>query len=366
MENLSKAKELIELSERISILPALDFHKDTFPAAVALFYSLRKIGKKVNLPCQDPPEKFKFLAQDQEFSKIPEADFLISLKETSGKFSSLFFEKTEDGLNLFLKAPGASLGLENINIKKMDPAEPEDLLIVLGEPSFENISGFLKNHSSAILNIDLNPENERYGQTNIVEKTALGFSEIIFELLSSFNENPFDPKASQALLAGMVFCSNNFQSPKTTLPILQKVSCLGEWGANIEEIRAKLFGQETAPELRLFNRVLNRLKLLPQKNIAVASLILEDFKKNQATASDLKFALRKLSCEIFPIENLLILWEQNSSSLKIKGVFCSQNSRNIKIIADKFHELAKGDAVLFTAPENDLKTAKEKIISYLE
>ena len=61
METLDKAKNLIEKSQNILIFPSPDPQGDSLSSALALFYTLKKLGKNVNVNTGDVPEKFRFL-----------------------------------------------------------------------------------------------------------------------------------------------------------------------------------------------------------------------------------------------------------------------------------------------------------------
>ncbi len=61
VEEIKKVKKVIEKSRNIGLCCSPDFRKDTFPATLALFYTLKKLGKNVNFLNKEYPLKFNFL-----------------------------------------------------------------------------------------------------------------------------------------------------------------------------------------------------------------------------------------------------------------------------------------------------------------
>ena len=130
--DIAEIKNIIETAQDITLLPSPGLEKDIFPASLAFFYGLKKLGKNVNFLCENLPENFKFLesknAQDaaiEDFGHLApsEENFLISIKETTTKLSQIFYQKTEDGLNLYLKTVQGELKKEDIILESFNPVE---------------------------------------------------------------------------------------------------------------------------------------------------------------------------------------------------------------------------------------------------
>lgn len=358
MQDLQKLKQIIKESQNISILPSPDFRKDSFPASLGLFYSLKKLGKNVNLLAEDYPRKYDFLVKKEKFCPS-KADFLISIKEARTKLAHLFYEKTTTGLNLFLKTNGGELKQEDISLEPLDSGGP---LITVGVADFKTTEKFLKEEPSSLINIDNQLENENYGRINLVTADSPTLSEIAFDFLESIDRQLFDANASNALLYGIVHGTSSFQNLKTNSQTFQKVSFLIERGANLKEITSHLYGQVGTNSLRVFGRVLSKLNVSEKHDIAWALLKKEDFDQTESSSADLRFTLEKLSSGIFPFQNFLVVWEAASSPLFVQGVFYSPNSKMIEKVLVKLKGSQKGNGVLFRTKETDLEKIKDKII----
>lgn len=359
VENLKKIKKIIEKAQNVSLLPSPDFRKDSFPATLALFYSLKKLNKNVNLLTRDYPKRFSFLIEKEEVN-FPKADFLISIRQAGTKISQLFYEKRENGLALYLKTNGEDLKKESISIQSLGLG---DLLITLGIGDLKKVEKFLKGKPKFLINIDNQLDNKNYGDLNLIELSAPSFSEIVFDLINTIDENLFDEKISNCLLAGIVQGTSNFQDLKVNEQTFQKASLLMERGADFKKTISQLYGIGEETSLRLFGKVLGKINLSRDKDLAWVILNKGDFSEAGASTLDLRFTLSKLSSSLFPFQNFLVLWESSNSPSLTRGVFYSPSKRMVEKILAMFTGEQKGDGVLFVAEEPNPQKVKDEIIN---
>ena len=69
MEALIQAKNIIQKSQNILVLPSQENLGDSLGSALALFFTLKKLDKNVNLAVEEVPEKFHFLLSPRETGK---------------------------------------------------------------------------------------------------------------------------------------------------------------------------------------------------------------------------------------------------------------------------------------------------------
>lgn len=349
----------------------------------------------------------KVLNNENQEPAAKETDYLISIKERGGKFKELTYQKTEQGLNLFLKSANGNIKPQDIIVKKISHSvegingkapelitlnkkvlnraaakSAEDVLIALGVPAMEEAEKFLQEPSSPIINIDIDPFNKKYGEANLIDENSASFSEIVFDLLCELDENPLNEQAANSLLAGIVYASKNLQSPKLNSASFNKINRLIDCGASMPGVRQALYGSLEKNSLAIFAKILNKLKIYPvksakggaeqfdkvnpEKQLAIATISINDFKQTCSSPSNLGFALRKLTSGLFPFNNLLLLWEQNSSPLYVRGVFYSPQKDLMDKLASQFESQQKGDALLFKTTEKNLEMAREKALRALE
>jgi len=93
-DDIAKAEGIVSYItdiQDIAILPSPEFISDSFPASLALFYSLKKLGKNVNLISQNYPEKYNFLVKEK--LQPQKADFLIAINQDNIDISQVSYEK---------------------------------------------------------------------------------------------------------------------------------------------------------------------------------------------------------------------------------------------------------------------------------
>lgn len=361
LEEIKKIKKIFEKSKNISILPSPDFRGDSFPASLGLFYSLKDSGENVNLIIDSFPEKFRFL-KDNKIHFFTKGNFLISVKSARTKISQLFYEKKENGLNLYLKTNGEELKKENINLK---PLDSQEILITLGIESFKKIKEILKEKPKEIINIDNQLENENYGDINLIEVSSPTLSEIVFDILISVDEKLFKKEVAEALLAGIVQGTGNFQSSKLTSQTLEKASFLIEKGADLKKITSKILPELDQNSLGLFGEILKKLRISEDKNLTWAILKKGDFLNSCSSPSDLVFSLEKLAQIVSPQKEFLVLWESEGSQPLTRGVFYSQNQASLRKILENFEGGQKGNGVLFSSKNQNCQKVKDKVIEII-
>jgi len=308
---------------------------------------------------------FDFLAERKPSRQQQKADFLISINENGAKLSDLFYEKTQTGINLFLKTEG-ELQKEDINFERLSQKKLENanILITIGVTSFDEVQGFLKKEPEHIINIDNNPLNENFGHVNIIEPESTTVSEVALHVISFISEDLFDKQISTQLLAGIMKQTSHLKdslSPQT----FQKIGFLVEQGADLKTISKEFGNNINEDTVHLFGEILTKTHFSESRNLGWVLLEEADFVRTNSTPKDLKFTLEKISSSLFPFQNFLILWEQHNSSTIVKGVFYSPIKNLSKEIASNFNGIIKGKGVLFDTTESNLQIVKDKVLTIL-
>lgn len=363
MEPLRLAKSIIDKFTNILIYPSPDLQGDSLGSALALFYTLKKIGKNVNINIKDTPEKFRFLT-----NPLPAGgDFVISINTEGKDISKMRYEKNHKDLKIYLAMNKGEIRRDDINFSLLANAEDSGqntgLLISVGIPSLEAIPQLF--WKSAILNIDNQPQNENFGEVNLVETTS-SLSEITSNLIRLMcGEEIFDEKTATCLLTGIICSSQNFRSPRTRPKTFETSAFLIEKGANHQEIVQHLYKQKSLSQIKLLGKVLEKLDFNDSKEIYSSLLQENDFKECQANSKDLAFVLEELKFHFRRLPNLLILWESHASPAITKGVFYSPNSGLPEKILENFEGVSRGNSVLFLSKETNLTAVQEKILNIL-
>jgi hypothetical protein len=189
---IQEIKQTVSEAKNICLIP--ENSPEAITSTLALFYTLKELGKNVNLildPSSDGlPENLKFLSPSLDFVSYPK-NFVIAIPNKIANVSQIFYEKNDESLKIHLTVENGNINKDNISLY-FSEAKP-DLIITLGIKDYAkelsgrlNTFGFLLD--SPILNIDTSldslekmQENKKFGKINVVEDRPL--FEIIMRLI---------------------------------------------------------------------------------------------------------------------------------------------------------------------------------------
>ncbi len=228
MQNITESKQIISDSKNIYLITSQE--PEAITSTLALFYTLKDLGKNVNLIIDSLPENLKFLAPSLDFISYPK-NFVISIPSAVAKVSQIYYEKNNDALKIHLTVESGNIKKDNISFY-FSEAKP-DLIITIGIKDYAkelseklNSFGFLLD--SPILDIDNSQDNKKFGKINIIEEGSI--SEIILNLTENIKK-----ESAVCLLTGLVIYTENFKN-KITANIFEKASTLMKTGADLKII----------------------------------------------------------------------------------------------------------------------------------
>ena len=93
MQNILEAKQIIGEAKNIYLLPSQG--PEAIASTMALFYTLKDLGKNVNLILDSLPENLRFLAPSLDFISYPK-NFVVSIPNNVAQVSQIYYEKNEN------------------------------------------------------------------------------------------------------------------------------------------------------------------------------------------------------------------------------------------------------------------------------
>lgn len=203
---------------------------EAITSTLALFYTLKDLGKNVNLLLDSLPENLKFLSPSLDFISYPK-NFVLAIPNSVAQISQIYYEKNDEALKVHLTLENGTIKKDNISFYFTE-AKP-DLVITIGIKDYQKeLAGKLDSFGflldSPVLNIDNSKDNQKFGKINLIGESSL--SEIIFTLADDIKKEP-----SECLLAGLVIYTENFKK-NITANIFELASQLMKKGADLEEI----------------------------------------------------------------------------------------------------------------------------------
>ncbi len=312
--------------------PLIAFRKNWSGDAVATSLALRAVLKKLGKPMVDiasdgfaAPKNLNFLPEigaiKPNLNNLRK--LIISLDVAGNPIGGLHYEMNGDKLNIFVAPEEKTLDAKNVSTTLSDYRH--DLAMVLDTPDLESLGNVYHQNSdffyrTPVVNIDHSPANEQFGQINLVEMNATSTAETLFNFLESLDPRLIDEEVATLLLAGMISKTRSFKSPNVTPRTLGIASQLVARGARREEIIKNLYQTKTIGTLKLWGRVLMRLKSDPSAKIVWSLLTRDDFITSGAEVEELPEVIDELIANS-PDANIVVLFYEipytNSQETKI-------------------------------------------------
>ena len=362
--------ELIKNSQKILITFKKNFSGDAISSALAIFLLLQKMNKQVDIACHDfvIAQNYAFLPEigktKSELAGLKK--FIISLDMATNKIKDFSYDVKENKLNIYL-TPEKLLEEKNISFKSGQ--YKYDLIITLDTDNLESLGEIYDQHTdffynTPIINIDHNPENEQYGQINLIELTKTSTAEIIFDLIEQYDINLLDTEIATCLLTGMIAKTRSFRSPSVTPRALNIASQLILNGADRDLIIQNLYRTKSINTLRLWGKVLARLKSDPNYKMAWSYLTQKDFIELNMQDPNLSEVIEELLTSA-PEAEIIILFTENKNNTITGLIYTSKNYDSL-YLAKAFNPLGTKTLANFELNKSDLAEASKEVIESIK
>ncbi|MBI3261459.1 bifunctional oligoribonuclease/PAP phosphatase NrnA [Candidatus Berkelbacteria bacterium] len=295
--------ELIKSSQRILLATHQGPDGDAIGSLLAMARVLKKLGKDVDaVTSDDVPGIFSFLPGFDELQtnfKVSR-DFVIALNTTNAKVDKLGYKASEDGNTLDIVITPRSGSFEASDVQFKSGASRYDLIIVLDAPEIERLGPIFEENAplfyeTPLVNIDHHPANDHFGKINWVDITATSTAEILvalFESLSgSLGGTLIDEDISTCLLTGIITDTGSFQNQNTTPKSLTVAAQMVAAGARQQEIIVNIFKMKPLSTLRLWGRILERVRYVREGNFIYSVAYQKDLTETGASPHEISGVL---------------------------------------------------------------------------
>ncbi len=338
--------QAIKGSQQSLITFRKNFSVDSAASALALFLIIKKMDKLSEISAQDflAPKNLGFLPNVEIIKSQLEniQKYIISLDLTNNNLDQFSYNIENDKLNIYLSPSGGAIDFSTLKTSKSKYRH--DLIFTVDTPDLESLGALYQNnrdffYETTIINIDNHPENENFGQINLINPSAVAASEIIFDILESFGGELLDPEIATCILTGMIAKTNSFKTANVTPKSLNIASQLIAAKAERQEIIKNLFRSQSLTNLNLWGRALARLKNDLDERLVWTILSENDFIEAQAEKKNLDGMLEELA-ESLPKTEVVILFIQqgdeifvntnvikNNNALKLTSEFSPSGSK---------------------------------------
>jgi hypothetical protein len=216
-----------------------------------------------------------------------------------------------------------------------------DLLIAICLREPRELGQLLADHraffeETPVVNIDNHPANEHYGTINIIDLKAGATSELISALIEIIDVKRIDADTATCLLAGIISETKSFRTSATSPRTLETAGRLVMRGARRGEIVEALFRTRPVEALRLWGRVLARLKADPEHRLVWSVLGRADFMHAGADETHLVDVIDELVSRAPDAEVVCLLHEHPQTEGVVRGIISAERGWNALELAAKW------------------------------
>ncbi len=293
-------KKFLENSKEVLLFIPENPSGDAIGSAWALYFFLEKRGILPTIAFSHTvPQKYSFLPQPVNIcSEISGArDFVLSFDTSRNKIINIRSEEKDNQYNIYLTPEKGSIDPKDFSFILAN--FKYDLLIVLDSPDLERLGKLYEANPDLffeipIINIDHKSTNENFGQINLVDVMASSTSEILSHIFESVDSSLIDDKISSCLLTGIISATDSFRKKNTTPRTLLAAAAIMDKGASQQEIIRWLYKTQPLNILKLWGRVMAKLKWDEELRLVWSELTIEDFVQSRSTPEHITSILEKL------------------------------------------------------------------------
>lgn len=369
-EQIKKAKNILITFNRV-------WNGDAVASALAFYQILKKLDKNVEIAAEkfSQGDLYNFLPG---YSNIQNSldnlrKFIISLDISEAKVDKIKYKLEENTLDFIISPKDGFFTHDDIKSRSGD--FKYDLVISLDTPDLESLGSIYDNDTEffyrvPIINIDHYSNNEEYGQINHVELTAIATSEILFNLFANYSRDLIDEDVATCLLAGIISKTKSFKTQNITPQALSVSSQLVSMGARREEIVTRLYRSRSINVLKIWGRVLARLKSSLNNKLVWSTLSLQDFAKTGTNENDLDEVIDELIINI-PQAKIIVLIYEAETKVKdeikkiTKALIYSVKSIDSLALVKKWEPKGTKYLATISLPDN-IENGEKEIISTIE
>lgn len=371
LEPVQQFEKLLLQAQNVVIFLPQNPNGDALCAGWAFYFFLKEKGIKTILAFSDEfgnARKFHFLPQPENITnKISEArDFVLAFNTRYNKITNVRTEREEEELRIYITPDHGSIDPRDFSF--MPAKFKYDLVVVLGSPDKESIGKLYEENPDIfyevpVVNIDYHSTNDNFGQINIVSLTSSSVSEILAETLERFNSFSIGKEIAECLLAGIMSATESFQNKRTTPKALEMAAKLMDKGADQQKIVRYLYKTQPFHLLKLWGRIMSRLKWDEKLKLVWAQVFLEDFVQSRSNPNELPFILEKIKDNYSEGKIFLALYNESEDILA--GVIKCDNPEDTNKISSLLNGKIIQDIITFKMAGKNIAEAEREIIEKL-
>ncbi|MFW0862665.1 MAG: DHH family phosphoesterase [Candidatus Komeilibacteria bacterium] len=358
-EKIRQAKNILLLSKQY-------YSGDDIATLLAWHIFLNQLGKHNDVVISD------FVLKDH-YGFLPETNnikpnlqklkkFTIAVDISQTKLDDFSYDIKDSELLLYLTPSKGFVNYQDVKFK--DTNFKYDLIICLGVQDYEGLGKIHNEHADffyqvPLINIDNNHQNEMFGNINEVDITKTSVAEMSYDIMQQINADVINKDIAQCLLTGIIDATKSFKTSTVNPQTLHLASDLINRGADRKEIIDKLFNTKSVSILKLWGRVLARLKIDNKYKIAWSAINQNDFIRSGAAEEDMSGVIEEIIMTSQTTEIAIIFYAQEYS--KVKVYVYSSKSFDSQFLANAYETTGNKQLACFTL-NKPIEEVEEEVI----
>ncbi|GBE17073.1 bifunctional oligoribonuclease and PAP phosphatase NrnA [bacterium BMS3Abin15] len=368
LEPIQQFEKIIGKSKNVLILLPQNPDGDAIGAAWAFYFFLKKRGVDTTIAFSDGihnTKKFDFLPRPKNITdNISGArDFILSFGTRHNKILGARTESDEEEFRIYVTPEHGSIDPRDFSFV---PASFKfDLVVTFNCPDKESTGKIYEENPDIfyeipVVNIDHHSNNENFGQINLVNMNSSSASEILAEIFEQSSLFSFDKVTANCLLSGIISATESFQKKNTTPKALQIAAKLMDKGADQQKIIRYLYKTQPFHVLKLWGRVMARLKWNDELKLAWSPVYIEDFVQSRSSHHDIPRILEKIQDNYSTGKMFLIFFNDTPDS--VRGIIKFTEDEHIKKITSILKGETRGNIHEFKLEDGDINKAEKEVL----
>jgi nanoRNase/pAp phosphatase (c-di-AMP/oligoRNAs hydrolase) len=363
--------EAVKRSRSVGVFFRSAWNGDSLGSALAVAALVSALGKPAEVVCEGfiPHPSYKFLEKQNGVLPKPRDMRRLNLKISAAPAEYDLTHSHADGaINISIDTEGGALDPDNVAATTEE--WKHDLIVVVDTPDLAAL-GAIKNDyrdfwtETPIVNIDHDPGNEQFGQINLVDIRASSTAEIVADLFAALDWKLVDAETATALLAGIISKTKSFRSNAVTPKTLDSASRLVTSGARRAEIVEHLFRMRPVEALRLWGRVLARLKQDRANKLVWSLLTRADFVHAGADETHLPDAIAELAASTSDADVIIVIHENSKDDGNVSALVGAERGQNALHLMAPFKPEGDRKLARVSLPASDLISAEKTLVDHV-
>lgn len=367
--------QVIERSNQILLMPSTPVDGDSLGSSLALYLALKKLGKQVTVVCSDPvPDSFKFLPTTAIISDDFNVanDFIVTLDCQKAKIKTIRTALEQDKVNIIITAKKGQFSSNDVSFHH-GPSK-YDLIITVDTADLQQLGRFYEDNPELfvtipLINIDHHASNDNFGKINLVDILSSATTEIIMPLIENmeehFKQDLFDEDIATLLLAGIITDTGSFQNSNTTPRSFAASAKLIKYGARQQEIIQHVFKTKHLSTLKLWGRILTKLKVDKEHRLVWSEINKKDFMDTESSEEETGGIIDELMTNA-PDADIVLLLKQKKENLITGSMRTLSPSVDASNIAEMFGGGGHPQAAGFRIESDDFDKTVQDVIAKIK